>query len=283
MSDPKDIAPPEKPGTPASSSRFPLPGNPVAFRTPSSTEVSTGVADGADVANLERTGRGKTENDDFKSTDTPVADETEPKSVAEPKTDALPSYSGAISSCTRPAMTRDFLDCPIMGGIIEYAPGCFVAWTGGTPNFTWTGLEGTVVAKHLKCVHQHRPNSSGAAQKALAFRTKGLDPEHRRDDDFLFFTAKLYKVFVQIGCNAIVFLPDPRTGEVVNVLLEYVRFDLETARLIQAPLVENWDDYDRDNDAAAVEKLLASLELGLRTEVEQRITGDDTFVLVLLQ
>ena len=61
---------------------------------------------------------------------------------------------------------------PIMGGVNEYVKGTHIPFTGGVPNFSWTGLKTASTAP--TCPNQIRPIYASDSQKAYKYRKEGL-------------------------------------------------------------------------------------------------------------
>jgi hypothetical protein len=171
---------------------------------------------------------------------------------------------------------------PIMGGQVPGHGGDLENWTGGKPLANWTGLHADAPLEPTE--NQKRPTYSGTAQKSYNYRKSGLKNEFKKGGDLQLFQKALLKHFVDVGIDTITYLPHPSDPDRMESVIKYhASFSLETVTEHVGNLQPLWDGFDRSNDKAATECLLASLETTLYETIEKKVREDDTFTMVWMR
>ena len=107
---------------------------------------------------------------------------------------ALQQAAGAAPA--RPA-TQHVPPTPRMGGMHIIPSGEHVAWTGGKPNRCWTMLANPPAAgSPPSSPEKYRSSSVGSAQKSRNYRTKGLDPKFKKNDNLQVFRDRIWSHFL---------------------------------------------------------------------------------------
>jgi hypothetical protein len=171
---------------------------------------------------------------------------------------------------------------PNMGELVQASKDEWNAWTGGKPKPSWVGLEDS--AATYESPNQLRSTYASSAQKGYNYRKKGLTTKFSKKDDLALFQKLLLKHLVDCGMDSIAYLEDPADSTIMsNVIKEYARFTLSTAQKNLSHQVLLYDKYDRENDRAAIEFLLDSLDTDLSTKLYERIEEADNFPIVWIQ
>ena len=167
---------------------------------------------------------------------------------------------------------------PRIGGVTNHGKHQ-VAWTGGKPNCTWTGLEKPVKqnwnprcerTNHYKGTSQYADRQAGlyGTQEALKFKS---------GDNLDFLIKKLLQAFENFGMDAICYRPDPSDStKMINVFTEYPRLT-QKAVLEQSEWVRpRFDEYDESNDEQAHTFILNSVCSKLEELLVSRSSSTDT-------
>ena len=164
---------------------------------------------------------------------------------------ASPTVSVSPAGTTKYSPTK-----PIMGGILKTSEE--TPWTGGIPKPDWSGLVNPPAGPKTAC--QLRPESGKSAMYSYSERIKGLKEPLSSILGIDAFKRSVSQHLTRYGMDTIAYLPDPHDStKSVHIVDGSTRFTVsscETAASAQALL---YDRYDRENDASAVEFLLASL------------------------
>jgi hypothetical protein len=168
---------------------------------------------------------------------------------------------------------------PTMGNLVQASKDEWNAWTGGKPKPSWVGLEDSTAT--YESPNQLRSTYPSSAQKGYNYRKKGLVTKFSKKDDLALFQKLLLKHLVDCGMDSIAYLEDPADSMIMsNVIKEYAKFTLSTAQANMAHQIILYDKYDRENDRAAIEFLLDSLDTDLSTKLYERIEESDHFPIV---
>ena len=203
---------------------------------------------------------------------------TSPDSPASATTASSPA-SAAIASTT--AGTSKMPDKPIMGNIIEFNKDEFVAFTGGKPNADWTGLDQPATKPHTpNCI---RSTYVSNQTKDWNRRTEAPEQKFKKDDES--FSLRQFELltlahFEDKGMDTIMYVPsilDPT--KLVNIITEYEQVSLKHVQAKAAELQTKWDEYDAENDRAALIYLKRSLDPSLQRDLlEDTMTRDTAAV-----
>ena len=167
---------------------------------------------------------------------------------------------------------------PRMGGVAGLS-----AWTGGKPRHDWSSLAPEAPTDYAT-PNQLRPTTASSSQKGYNFRRTGLKEKFAKTDDRSAFEKLVWKHLVDTGMDTVAYLPsvaDPTN--MVNVVQYYSQFTTKTARDQYNILKPNFDRYDLNNDQAALDFLLDSVESNLREVISEKLKDDDGFVVAWLQ
>ncbi|KAI2512217.1 hypothetical protein MHU86_2093 [Fragilaria crotonensis] len=158
------------------------------------------------------------------------------------------------------------------------------AWTGGKPNHTWTGLDGSIALLEHTSPNQLRPVYVSAAQKGYNFRRTGHKISFKPSDDLISFQNVVWDHLKDTGMDSIAYLRDPTDdAKMTNVIKAHARYTVQSAKLLAEAQVQRYDKYDRTNDMAARTYLLASLSTELSNKVTEKLDDSDSFPVVWLQ
>ena len=200
---------------------------------------------------------------------------------AVPLTTAPGSTTGTVPPTTAPAPTN-----PIMGAYLEsYAgKGDWTATSGGKPNYAWNAK----IPPTSYHPSQQRPLQQNFKLKAHHYRVKALDPLFKQGNNVAHFRDDVMQAFCQRGLDTITYLPDlaehadpaAQTATMHSVIDNYSRFTANLAEAIRVAKVfksTKFDDFDRENDAAAIELLHNSLDADLRRKLAHRTEDSEPF------
>jgi len=173
---------------------------------------------------------------------------------------------------------------PLIGGITLVTKDEWSAWTGGKPNHTWTGLDGSIALLEHTSPNQLRPVYVSAAQKGYNFRRTGHKISFKPSDDLISFQNVVWDHLKDTGMDSIAYLRVPTDdAKMTNVIKAHARYTVQSAKLLAEAQVQRYDKYDRTNDMAARTYLLASLSTELSNKVTEKLDDSDSFPVVWLQ
>ena len=192
---------------------------------------------------------------------------------------ALQQAAGAAPA--RPA-TQHVPPTPRMGGVHIIPSGEHVAWTGGKPNRHWTMLANPPAAgSPPSSPEKYRSSSVGSAQKSRNYRTKGLDPKFKKNDNLQVFRDRIWSHFLDHGLDTVTYFPDPASAtEMISCILQHERLSMNDVTRSIVPQLQFYDAYDHANDRDAVKYLLESLDDELLSELRSMKTDEDSFPVV---
>jgi hypothetical protein len=122
-----------------------------------------------------------------------------------------------------------------------------------------------------------------SAQKGYNYRKKGRKTKFSKNDDLALFQKHLLKHLVDCGMDSIAYIKDPTNSSIMsNVIKEHVRFTLNITQRGMAMQAILYDKYDRENDHAAVDFLMDSLNTDLSKKVDKRLEEADSSPIVWL-
>ena len=162
-----------------------------------------------------------------------------------------------------------------MGGLAKLDDK-FVAWTGGEPDDTWTGLK--VPTPDLNSPNQLQSTND---VKGYNHRKTGLSTKFKKTDLLMPFKKLIQAHLKDTGLDTVAHLPDMRK-KMSYVITDHARFTLESARTSSDAQMKLYDKYDRSNNDAAKAFLLDSLDVDLKTTIIELIEDDDSFTVVWL-
>ena len=189
-----------------------------------------------------------------------------------------PSSNTQATAVVAPRVVR-----PLMGGVLVTEEGGEVAWVGGRPNSTWTGLQDPHAA--LESPSQLRSRGSNWAKGEL-YRRKGMESKltikRQVNSSFIFFRDKLVQHAEHCGMDTIMCVPDPADlSKMILITTYYAKFTVETVRTVMTTQTVLWDSYDKSNNRDLVAFLMNSLDD--RSEqmlLDNKHDDDDTFVVI---
>ena len=147
-----------------------------------------------------------------------------------------PSASTSVSTTQVLKSPPVIANCPIrptMGGLQYQGNGTSqyaVAWTGGAPNATWTGLDDPLAI--ITTPNQTRSTSPKATTSHDA-RQAGLFPydatkNFKPGDDLEYFIKELNEALLDKGMDTIAYRRDPLDdSKMINMLTAYPRLNKE--------------------------------------------------------
>ena len=173
---------------------------------------------------------------------------------------------------------------PKMGGIITTPSGTQVAHTGGKPKADWTGLENPRSPENPNCVRF--PIGTSDESKAYARRTTlDLETPFKKSSDLDSYLVTLTKHIRDHGMDTTLYIPsivDPRTMIFVPEEFQQVTFD-HASEKVQDLKNNEWDVYDKANDAATCKLIEGTLDLDLLEQLRLRQAETDTAIETLLR
>ena len=118
--------------------------------------------------------------------------------------------------------------------------------------------------------------------KGYNLRIKGLKTKLTlKDSDFLDFTILVFDCLANTGMDSVFYLPDPlEPSNMVSVIKNFACFTKEYMEKETTTLMTKWDEYDHQNDQAAVHFLLNSLHDNLCKLIQTCKEADDSFTIV---
>jgi hypothetical protein len=172
---------------------------------------------------------------------------------------------------------------PIMGNLVKLSKDEWVPWTGGKPNFNWTGLDTVEALGEHTSPNQLRGEYAAAAQKGYNFRRTGLATVFKKNDELSVFSKSVWNHLLDTGMDTIAYLQDPEYNDrMTDVIHGHSRFTVGSTKLLSKVQMVLYDKYDRTNDKAACSFLLSSLETTLRNRVEEKLEDSDSFTVTWL-
>ncbi len=193
------------------------------------------------------------------------------------------SLSDSSPSCVTKAPTMPAI---IMGTWEETYPGSgvFNALVGGRPKPDWSGLEENQPYRAKQGSH-YRPVDPIKRVKGSVYRTQGLDTKFLASHSIHKFQKDVWNHLVLHGLDTIAYLNDPFSPSVmINIVENHPRFchNHEEAVILSKKGNENFDDWDKENDADARQFLLNSLDDSLLEALKHHIQPEFSFATVWL-
>ena len=188
---------------------------------------------------------------------------------------------GSIHSSYKPK-TKSTSDTPLkplkptMGGLTAED----IPWTGGVPNWDWTGLQDPDAEPESQMLRSKSVKSEPSRAKRIA----GLYPEEafkfKKGKDLDHFLEDLKEAFVEYGMDTIGYRRDPLAPasekKMVDVLTHYSRLNkFEVKKQDKDWFKKAMDIYDKSNDRSAKTFLLNSLHEDLRYKIKRKIKSED--------
>jgi hypothetical protein len=172
-----------------------------------------------------------------------------------------------------------------MGGLEQVSSREFVAYTGGKPNSTWTGLD-PLVPKSRQNSGQFRYISGASSITAEDLRRHGLSTKFSKGSDLVAFTREVKKKLETYGMDTIAYVPSTVTkSHMVHIVDSHAIFGSVEVLVSQMKLQrKRYDNYDRANDNDARHFLKNSLDAEfLRTIETLQDSANDTFPVLFLR
>jgi hypothetical protein len=162
-----------------------------------------------------------------------------------PRTSPLELPAAAFPSRTKPL-------APLIGGTTLVTKDRWSAWTGGKPDYTWTGLDNSTALLEHTSPNQLRPVYVSAAPKGYNFRRAGHKIVFMPSDDLISFQNVVWEHFKDTGMVSIAYLMDPTDGTAMtNLVTAHARYTVQSAKLLAEVQVQLYNKYDRTNNMAA--------------------------------
>ena len=170
-----------------------------------------------------------------------------------------------------------------MGDLVKLSKDEWVPWTGGKPNYDWTGLDLAEALSENTSPNQLCGDYAAAAQKGYNYRRTGLTVVFKKNDDLQVFAKNVWNHLLDTGMDTIAYLRDPEYSNcMTDVIHGHSRFTVASTKKLSKDQAMLFDKHDRTNDKAARTFLLASLETNLRNRVEEKLEDCDSFVVTWL-
>ena len=168
---------------------------------------------------------------------------------------------------------------PMMGDLSKITPTEWSAWTGGKPNYDWSGLKDGNVA--FTSPNQLHPPYPTLAQKSFNYHKTGLTSKFDETDDLTFLQDAHLMHLKDTGMDTIAYQPDPvDSRKMLNVTTDHAHFTIESARANAARITLHYDSYDKLNDNAAKQYLLDSLNTEFCINLKKRCLDTNTFAIM---
>ena len=165
-------------------------------------------------------------------------------------------------------------------GIILVTKDKWSAWTGGESYFSRTGVDGFIaLLEHTTTPDQFIPVYVSPTQKGCNFR--GMDTRLLLSQVMIWLVSKML-LCVSLVAN----LMDPTDGTKMtsNMVKSHARYTAQPAKLWAGVQVQLYDKYDRTNNIAAENCLLASLSTELsNNKVTEKLGDANCYPVVWLQ
>ena len=165
---------------------------------------------------------------------------------------------------------------PIMGGVSEYVKSIYIPFTGGIPNFYWTGLQTEATAPSSP--NQIRPIYASESQKAYKYKKEGCTIKFKEGDSLQDFQKRINKYLQDHGMDTIGYLPDVGGTTMLNIVDSHARFTEEYVHTQAERYKLKYDEYDKANSVAAREALLRSVDEPIAQELERLLEENDGFM-----
>ena len=165
---------------------------------------------------------------------------------------------------------------PKMGGL-ETIGTSIIPWTGGKPNYVWSGLEnpqGTILPS------MYRPTSISSSAKSRSYRVYGLSNKFSMDSDLLTFQRKMMEHLAEYGMDSISYLRSPRGGNnMVCIISDHPLFTIQEAEAKEGEISHEYDAYDLANIKDSIKFLFNSLDEELEKQMYENCKDSDTFII----
>jgi hypothetical protein len=167
---------------------------------------------------------------------------------------------------------------PIMGDLVKLSKDEWVPWTGGKPNYDWTGLDLAEALSENTSPNQLCEDYAAASQKCYNYCPTGLTVVFKKNDVLQVFAKNFWDHLLDTWMDTIPYLCDPEYSNcMTDVTHGHSRFTVASTKKLNKDQVMLFNKYDRTNDKAARTFLLASLETNLRNRVEEKLEDCDSF------
>ena len=158
-------------------------------------------------------------------------------------------------------------DRPRMGGLVQSSKDTYVPWTGGKPKPDWKGLDDKAKDHPVRSLQLR----TFTDKRYLDRVTGPVEKFDKKKGDFSRLQDELVRHFMKHGMDTIMYLLDPLSkSSMLNIVTEHPRFTHTKVREAMKQQVSMYDKYDANNDAAAQDYLLDSLDKTFRREVEDQ-------------
>ena len=177
-----------------------------------------------------------------------------------------PPQGAALSAGARPAEPPKPNKVPKIGGLVRLTKE-YVTCTGREPRSDWSGLkdeDATYASPNCLRYVMSDP------QKGYNFCREGLDTKFDKKGSLLTFKDEVWEHLVDCGLDTIAYVQDPvEKGKMSNVVLDHVRFTLDSIKVQMKAQEAKYDSYYLANDKTAKEFVLVSFS----TDFRQAIRG----------
>ena len=201
-----------------------------------------------------------------------------------------PPQQGAQQQVQQQQVQQPVLPQIIMGQWEETygGSGVFNALMGGAPLADWSDIDANIERTVAVTTLHYRPINPVYDSKGHSKRTKGLEMKLTKGKsmDLAQFQKSVWNHLAQHGLDTISYLQDPFDDDrVVNVVENHARFNKNATAIQEAceTMSNNFDRWDKDNDACAKQFLLDSIDRSILDEMKNKIKESDTFTSVWLK
>ena len=185
-----------------------------------------------------------------------------------------PPQGVAPSAGARPAEPPKPNKVPKIGGLVRLTKE-YATWTGGEPKSDWSGLkdeDATYASPNCLRYVMSDP------QKGFNSRREGLITKFDKKGNLLTFKDEVWEHLVDCGLDTIAYVQDPvEEDKMTNVVLDHVRFTLDSIKVQMKAQEAKYDSYDLANDKTAKEFVLASLTTDFRQAIRDVMRKEDPF------
>ena len=174
-----------------------------------------------------------------------------------------------------PAIT---LTPPLIGGVSDNGTKNAIAWTGGQPNITWTGLQNPHVGRaSVNCLRTAKSENQISNYNSRIKPPTKLFNKDDKDFDFDKFGQSIFKHFVDHGLDSVMYVPSIVDGtKTVNVITMYDQVHTDHVITKSAEYAMKYDQYDHDNNKAAKRYLEDAIHGDLFCDLQRRSELEDS-------
>ena len=172
------------------------------------------------------------------------------------------------------------VDPPIIGGVTTHGK-YQIAWTGGKPNCTWTGLEEpNTVNWNPRCERTaHYKGSSNHADRQAGLYGTHESSKFKSGDNLDFLIKELLEAFVDFGMDTVCYRldpSDPTKTKVINVFTQYPGLAQAAIKTQSEWVQPRYDEYSKNNDKQARKFILNSVCTKMKELLVTKLSPTDT-------